>query len=173
MPDAKKRIKFAIFAFCLLCALFSGLYARNEYWKQIAFDSVRKSDMRRLTEVLPYIGIDATQKGANIRDDLTLLNLAVVESTPAIVKVLLENGANPNDASAYDRLTPLHRAVYYNRENPSAAVIVQMLLDYGADPSLRTSSGKLPMDLVSRGDPIRELLEFRTNGRSDPGITTR
>ncbi len=117
MRETKMRIKFSITALCLLCALFSALYARNEYWKQIAFDSVRKSDTLRLREVLPYIRIDVTQKGANIRDDLTLLNLAVVESTPATVELLLENGANPNDANAYDSLTPLHRAVYYNREN--------------------------------------------------------
>ncbi len=116
MRDAKMSIKFSIVALCLLCVLLSGLYARNEYWKRIAFDSVRKSDTHRLTEVLPYIRIDVTQKGANIRDDLTLLNMAVVGSTPETVKVLLENGANPNDANAYDRLTPLHRAVYYNRE---------------------------------------------------------
>lgn len=173
MPNAKMRIKLAGFAFCLLCAISLGLFARNEYWKQIAFNSVRMSDTRRLAEVLPYVGMDATQKGANIRDDLTLLNLAVVESTPETVEVLLENGANPNDARAYDRLTPLHRAVYYNRENPSAAAIVQLLLDYGADPSLRTASGKLPMDLVEENDPIRELLEFRTNERIDQGITRR
>jgi hypothetical protein len=173
MPNAKMRIKFAGFAFCLFCAISLGLYARIEYWKQVAFNSVRISDTRRLEEVLPYVGVDATQKGANIRDDLTLLNLAVVESTPETVKVLLENGANPNDARAYDRLTPLHMAVYYNRENPRAAAIVQLLLDYGADPSLRTSSGKLAIDLVAKGDPIGGLLEFRTNERIDPGITKR
>lgn len=153
------RIKFAIFALCLLGVLFLVLYVRNEYWKQIAFHSVRETDALRLSEALRYIDINSTQKGANIRDNLTLLNVAVVESTPEVVRILLENGADPNDSNAYERLTPLHRAVYYHRENPSASVIVQMLLDYGADPLLRSESGKRPMDLVAEDDPIKELLD--------------
>lgn len=167
------KLKLAISALCLLCVLFSGFYVRKANWKRIAFASVRESDTRRLSDVLPYIDINATQKGANVVDDLTLLNVAVVESTPEIVKLLLENGADPNDRNAYEGLTPLHRAVYYQRENPRAAVIIEMLLEYGADPSLRTESGHLAEEWACKGDRISELLELRTDFRSDPGITKR
>lgn len=62
------------------------------------------------------------------------LFLATVEGYIDIVKLLLENGANPNwgEGSKGSCYTPLHQAVADSNSD-----IVRMLLDFGADPNAK------------------------------------
>ena len=74
----------------------------------------------------------------------------------AIARTLLEAGADPNiqETVEGDRgfstsdygLTALHHAVKAHR-NPE---FVKLLLEYGADPEIRTNRGKTPLDLAKR-----------------------
>jgi ankyrin repeat protein len=85
----------------------------------------------------------AIKDGADVNarnDGYTALHVALAEgASPEVVKILLENGADPNAANFGDGLiegnTPLHQACY-NRENP----VIAMLLDAGADINARNGT---------------------------------
>ena len=91
----------------------------------------------------------------NERD--TALHLALWKSrssTPEIVRMLIEAGADPNSMSSWGA-TPLHAVAKFGRD----ADIINLLLDAGADPLLRLTSsrrgddGKTPLDLARKFNP--------------------
>ena len=86
----------------------------------------------------------------NATIDVTPLHSAAAGGHSAIVKLLLEHGADPN-ASQDGGFTPLHSAAG-NGDGES----VEALLEAGADPSLANDDGKTPAHLA--GDHTRELL---------------
>ena len=69
----------------------------------------------------------------------------------AYQRVLLEHGANV-DAEDEEGWTPLHGAA-----GSRSVELVCMLLEHGADRTLRTDDGRLAADLAS-GDGLAELL---------------
>ena len=71
-----------------------------------------------------------------------------------IVSVLIENGAPINDTNSLG-WTPLHEACFYNRRE-----VVEILLDAGADATMRTLSGALPYHL-SGLEEVRALIGVR------------
>ena len=79
----------------------------------------------------------------------TPLHSAAAGSHPAIVKLLLEHGADPN-AAQDGGFTPLHSAAQSDHRESAEA-----LLEAGADPSLVNDEGKTPADLA--GADTREL----------------
>ena len=81
---------------------------------------------------------------------VTPLHSATAGSHPAIVKLLLEHGADPN-AAQDGGFTPLHSAAQ-NDDRESA----EALLEAGADPLLANDAGKTPADLA--GDKTRDLV---------------
>ena len=59
------------------------------------------------------------------------------------VKLLLVNGANPNHTRLTEKCTPLHGAVQNNHLE-----VIGLLLDAGADPTLKTDEGETPLDIA-------------------------
>ena len=62
-----------------------------------------------------------------------------------IVKLLLENGANPDDKDVSNGETPLHLVIRINR-NPIA---LELLCRHSASPWVRNKAGQHAMDLIS------------------------
>ncbi|GAB4815982.1 hypothetical protein N2152v2_003028 [Parachlorella kessleri] len=89
----------------------------------------------------------------------SLLHLAAGNGQAAAVELLLEHGADVNDAENPEGATPLHSAVL-----GGDAVSVGLLLEAGADASAADTAGRLSLDLLAQGDTskqaghIRELL---------------
>lgn len=93
----------------------------------------------------------------------------------AASKLLLKHGANPNAATKPGMTTymlwrdarvrgesPLHRAAAW-----SAPEVIQLLLDAGADPSLRDANGDTPLSWASwyrRDKSIIDLLSYEGSG---------
>jgi uncharacterized protein len=115
---------------------------------------------RKAIEALLKAGADIHETEKN---GVTPLHFAVRFRSPAAVAVLLAHGANANQACKRSGSTPLHRAVT-STGAPSTAgkqaeanQIIQLLLEHGADPSIRNKIGKRPADYV-RDDDILRLL---------------
>jgi len=98
-------------------------------------------------------------KGADVNatDDgqYSSLHLAVLNSNFEIARALLEAKCNVNHINV-DKFTPLHTAC-----NQGEVKFIQLLLDYGADPTLKDARGKTPIDLARRAG-------INLNIRSDP-----
>ena len=81
------------------------------------------------------------RRGANVNGEGTPLVAASYFNEPAVLRVLLENGADVNLASSYKKVTPLHFAVSSNK-----VAKVRLLLEYGADVNLADTDGETPLD---------------------------
>jgi ankyrin repeat protein len=84
--------------------------------------------------------IDLNSQG---QDQWTLLHIATNEGNYSVVKILLENGANPNPQSANQR-TSLHIGCIRGHLS-----IVKILLEYGADINIADMDGNTPAHLCS------------------------
>ena len=145
---------------------FAFIFISTTYFpsdKEIAFRAVASDDIERLESVIAMVGMNETQAGSNIHDHLTLLNVAVVESSPQIVSLLLENGSDPNHQGSWKQFTPLHRTVYL-REKPGKIEIIKLLITYGADPKLADDSGASPIEWARMVNPkLVDVLSWRPN----------
>ena len=111
--------------------------------------------------------IELLEDGADIRatdkNGVTALHHAVRFRSPTAVATLLEHGANVNQTCKRSGSTPLHRAVTSTGAPGTAGrmaearEIVALLLQHGADVSIRNKSGKRPSD-YARDAEIRSLL---------------
>src|SRR5688500_276838 len=100
---------------------------------------------------------------ASDKNGVTALHHAVRFRSPAAVRVLIERGANVNQACRRSGSTPLHRAVTQTGapgtagRGKEAIKIIRLLLAAGADPSIKNKTGRKPADYVT-DDEIRSLL---------------
>jgi ankyrin repeat protein len=118
------------------------------------------AQQRKAIEALLDAGADIHETDKN---GVTALHHAVRFRSPTAVATLLERGANVNQVCKRSGSTPLHRAVTSTGapgtagRQAEARQIIELLLQHGADPSIRNKNGKVPADYVS--DPeIRALL---------------
>ncbi len=66
---------------------------------------------------------------------------AVKKNKPVVTRRLLEQGANPNMAEDWGKVTPLHFAVVYN-----AKKVIPVLINAGADVKAKDFDGLTPRD---------------------------
>jgi ankyrin repeat protein len=97
------------------------------------------------------------------KNGVTALHHAVRFRSPTAVETLLRHGALVNQTCKRSGSTALHRAVTSTGapstagKDAEAREIIEILLRYGADPSIKNKSGKRPSDYVRRKD-LRQLL---------------
>jgi uncharacterized protein len=116
---------------------------------------------RMAIEALLKAGADIQEADKN---GVTPLHFAVRFRSPAAVETLLSHGARVNQPCKRSGSTPLHRAVTSTGAPQTAGKveevhqIIQTLLKFGADPSLKNKKGKRPADYV-RDNRILKLLK--------------
>jgi tankyrase len=103
------------------------------------------------------------------KNGVTALHHAVRFRSPAAVETLLRHGAAVNQACKRSGSTALHRAVTSTGapgtagKDEEARRIVELLVQFGADPAIKNKSGKKPADYV-RDDQLRRLLAAARGG---------
>ena len=108
----------------VLSELRSGTRPETQF-----LQAVRSNDVAATREHL-NAGMDVNHRYPNLYQ--TALHEVAWSGSPAMARLLLERGADPNLADGWTGETPLHAAVRGNR-----AQMVQLLLEAGADPQAR------------------------------------
>jgi len=110
---------------------------------------------------------DSALLSARTPDGYHALEIAAFFAAPAALRVLLDAGANVNQAASNPmRVTALHAVAAGGR-----ADLVQALLDYGADPNVRQLGGFTPLHAaVHLGD--QAMAQALLAAGADPGART-
>ena len=66
-----------------------------------------------------------------------------------MVRLLLDEGADPNCHEEVDGWTPLHYAVHYGNED-----LAELLFQYGANPNITDKKARKPMEMSSCSDAM-------------------
>jgi len=120
-----------------------------------------QAKQRKAIEKLLEAGADIHETDKN---GVTPLHHAVRFRSPAAVQTLLEHGARVNQVCKRSGSTALHRAVTTTGapetagKQEQAKEIIQILMQFGADPSIKNKNGRRPADYV-RDEAIRKLLK--------------
>ncbi len=124
-----------------------------------------KKDKQEIFDALLEKNADVNVPGKSERGkDQTVLYVAVFKNDEALVKKLLDKGANPNLADS-DGSYPLSEAVLGPSINTE---IVKMMLDKGANPNLQETNKATPLIYISsnsqataqaRQEVVKMLLE--------------
>lgn len=93
-------------------------------------------------------------------DNLTLLHSAAHNSQVDNVKILLKNKANPN-VKTKEGYRPMYLAIN-NDENDYK--IVQLLIDYGADLTIKTNADTHLLDIIIADSDVKSLKVLIDNG---------
>jgi ankyrin repeat protein len=70
-----------------------------------------------------------------------LLAAGLKADNPSMLKLLLEHGADPNDADGRNGTPCLHRWLYHDQSYEA----VKLFIDHGADPAMKNSTGQVPV----------------------------
>lgn len=107
------------------------------------------------------------KSGADIhatdRNGVSALHHAVRFRNPMAVRILIEHGANVNQACRKSGSTPLHRAVIAtgapgtSGKRKEVLEIIELLMAAGADPCIANKAGRKPADYV-KDNAIKSLL---------------
>lgn len=78
---------------------------------------------------------------------------AALNPDPAVAKLLLDRGANPNAADRRG-LTPLHVAMLWNSDDAARiAELAELLIGYGANPNAVTDDGRTSLHVAALRQP--------------------
>ena len=133
---------------------------------------LEKSKFGTLEEVKSLLlkGIDPNCKHTNCKDTdywgriwwrKTPLNWAVEKGNPELTKLLLDAGAEFNNADLFGA-TPLYSAVYNHHKD-----VARLLLDKGADPNPTDSHGNTILSLAAtRGH--KDIVKLLLDAGADP-----
>jgi len=113
------------------------------------FKSIKKNDIKKVKRLI--------KRGADVNacDDWGCypIHYAGVEHVDArMSKVLIENGANPNQRTDKSYTTPLHWACsWYIGKPPDLNAIgkIIILINNGSDVNAKDADGKTPLDVAS------------------------
>lgn len=122
-------------------------------------DAIRRGDTARVHAVLTPELLSIINSSAAEHEDGGTLSLAVAHGRLDAMRLLLEQGCDPNAAPASAR--PLHVAVS-DLEGEQALHAVRLLLEFGADASLLDDVGRTALALAEDWEvddkPLAELL---------------
>ena len=109
-----------------------------------------RGDVDTLKEIL------ATNPDKEVRDALgaTALHAAMYQSNIQVVKLLLDNGFNPNARDTNNNYTPLHYAVTANNLD-----YARLLLQYGANKNAKGLDKLTPLD-KARKEEKKEMVSL-------------
>jgi uncharacterized protein len=133
----------------------------------------RQSWVEAYAKALLKSGADVNQTDKN---GVTPLHHAVRFRSPAAVRSLLEHGARVNQACTRSGSTPLHRAVTSTGapgtagKQAEAIEIVDILLEFGANPAIQNKLGKKPADYAQDPEILRRLKQ-RTRRKTGTSLT--
>jgi uncharacterized protein len=125
--------------------------------EKVAYWAIRNNDLEKLTEYIKRFGVDAPV------EDGTSLHQAVFHNNIDAVKLLLENGADPN-ALYNNGFTPLIAAIDWKHW-----AIAELLIQYNADVTKKDALNNSPLDkaiLYFNGDTT--LIELLLSKGADP-----
>ena len=96
----------------------------------------------------------------------------------AVIRLLLERGANPNATAVHAGLssgeTPLRVAVYLHNRVQTCLAVVRLLLDFGADVNERDHSGKtILFQMAERRNPMCEVASLLLERGADMHVRFR
>ena len=115
----------------------------------------------RPMELLRLIKVDGISPNHANHAGQTALHIAAMWGHVDCVALLVSKdiGANPNATNRLTRATPLHMAIQGNkiREGTRLNLVIDVLLQAGADKDLADSFGRLPIDYISHKTPDPEL----------------
>jgi tankyrase len=129
----------------------------------------RQSWVEAYAKALLKSGADVNQTDKN---GVTPLHHAVRFRSPAAVRTLLEHGALVNQACTRSGSTPLHRAVTSTGapgtagKQGEAIQIIDILLEFGANPALKNKLGKKAADYARDPEILQRL---KVGVRQKPG----
>ena len=134
--------KYLIAMFGLLFA-FSFIHSDENIESQQIFpphailNASYRGDEQMVREII------ATGVNKDVRDSLgaTALHVSLFQQNLIVVKILLDNGFDPNARATKTGNTPLHYAVSIN--NVDAA---RMLIQYGAISTIKNNEGRTALD---------------------------
>ncbi len=150
----------------ILCLGFIGsLYSMSDTANEMLLRGARDGDIKVVEEALALAKKSIGRFDINTRDakDNTALLFAVANDNEEIVKLLLENQANPS-LSNYLGMTPLMWAV----SNPNFN-ITKLLLNNGANPNLRTNGGETPV-MRAAARNYKGIVELLLDNGANPNI---
>lgn len=117
----------------------------------------RNEDIVRL--LLEHGRADPNRIARKLKHEWTPLDLACRHGAVAMVRLLLENGADPNIQPRFTGQTSLHYAAYKGNE-----VALQLLLNKGARQTIRNKQGKTPIDLACERKHVGAVFVLFQNG---------
>lgn len=104
---------------------------------------------------VPDKRVELTERAKNMQ--LDALTFAVMKNNINICKLLLDNGANPDNFS-------LHKACYFNNEP-----IVKLLLNYNANPNIQDEYDNIPLHYVCKFNN-KQIAKLLLDNKADPNI---
>jgi ankyrin repeat protein len=125
------------------------------------FEAAALGDADRLHSILRG---DPSQAHAWSDDGFTALHLAAYLGGPAVVRLLVDAGADVNAVAHNEmQVQPLHSAAAHGSVESS-----EILLTHGGDPSGRQHGGWTPLDeaVITKNDALAELLRTHGGARS-------
>jgi ankyrin repeat protein len=130
------------------------------------FEAAAVGDLGRTRELLAG---DPALVDACSADGFSPLGLAAFFGRPEVLKLLLNEGADPNSPSRNAmKVTPLHSAAA-NREPELSLRMVEMLLQSGADPNVRQHGGWTPLQQAAAHGRSRMVDVLLSHG-ADPTV---